>query len=194
VNAPLPNERCRIFDRGSSRPTASAPVSGRAFDLVLDRHEEMDPPAKSIESSHREEESAHSKLAATSGNELRPFFPRMQDFGPLLDRSRQGFRQAGRSSREPKPGTSAWRTRSANSCICSVSRLTILILTPSGGTLRRSASRDRLMNERRSAHREPLHHRGPQAVVVAAGDLGPPVAALFLYASPLRSLPAEVLP
>ena len=35
------------------------------------------------------------QIGRNEWNELRPFFPRMQDFGPLLDRYVRGFQRAG---------------------------------------------------------------------------------------------------
>jgi len=70
------------------------PFQDDAFDLVLDRHEEMNPdevhrvlaPGGTVYTQ---------QIGRNEWNELRPFFPRMQDFGPLLDRYVRGFRRAG---------------------------------------------------------------------------------------------------
>ncbi len=70
------------------------PFQDGAFDLVLDRHEEMDPSEV-----HRVLTPGGrvftQQIGRNEWSELRPFFPRMQDFGPLLDRYARGFRQAG---------------------------------------------------------------------------------------------------
>ncbi|HWM52230.1 MAG TPA: class I SAM-dependent methyltransferase [Thermoplasmata archaeon] len=70
------------------------PFPDGAFDLVLDRHEEMDPSEvhRVLAPGGRV---CTQQVGRNEWNELRPFFPRMQDFGPLLDRYTQGFRQAG---------------------------------------------------------------------------------------------------
>ena len=70
------------------------PFQDGVFDLVIDRHEELDP-----DEVHRVLEPGGLVLTQQIGRnewtELRPFFPRMQDFGPLLDQYTRGFRHAG---------------------------------------------------------------------------------------------------
>src|SRR5256712_5203178 len=95
VNAPIAKRA--LSDRRIEVVRAHSlylPFQDGAFDFVLDRHEEMDP------------DEVHRVLAPggmvytqqvgrNEWNELRPFFPRMQDFGPLLDRYVRGFQRAG---------------------------------------------------------------------------------------------------
>jgi len=91
VNAPIAKRRLSWLEIEVVRAhSLRLPFQGEAFDLVLDRHEELDPNEV-----HRVLRRGGSLLTQQIGqnewNELRPFFPRMQDFGPLLDRYVSGF-------------------------------------------------------------------------------------------------------
>ena len=95
VNAPIAKRA--LSDRRIEVVRAHSlylPFQDGAFDLVLDRHEEMDP-----EEVHRVLAPGGmvytQQIGRNEWNELRPFFPRMQDFGLLLDRYVRGFQRAG---------------------------------------------------------------------------------------------------
>ncbi len=95
VNAPIAKRRLSPLGVEVLRAQSlHLPFRDGVFDLVLDRHEEMDP--KEV---HRVLEPGGSVLTQQVGrnewNELRQHFPRMQDFGPLFDQYARGFRQAG---------------------------------------------------------------------------------------------------
>jgi len=70
------------------------PFRNGAFALVLNRHEELDPaevgrvlaPGGTV---------LTQQVGRDDWKELRSFFPRMQDFGPLLERNAAGFREVG---------------------------------------------------------------------------------------------------
>src|SRR5207245_9212058 len=70
------------------------PFQDVVFDVVIDRHEELN-----TDEVQRVLEPGGLVLTQQVGRnewtELRPFFPRMQDFGPLLDQYTRGFRHAG---------------------------------------------------------------------------------------------------
>jgi len=95
VNAPLAKRRLSRLEVDVVRAhSLRLPFHSGAFDLVLDRHEELDPNEV-----HRVLRRGGSLLTQQIGEnewiELRPFFPRMQDFGPLLDRYVSGLQQTG---------------------------------------------------------------------------------------------------
>jgi len=70
------------------------PFHDSVFDLVLDRHEEMNP--NEVDRVLTSGGSVFTQqIGRNEWNELRPFFPRMQDLGPLLNRYARGFQQAG---------------------------------------------------------------------------------------------------
>lgn len=65
-----------------------------AFDLVLDRHEELDPAEVArvlAPGGHLLTQQVHSD----NWKELRAFFPRMAEFGPHFERYQDGFRAGG---------------------------------------------------------------------------------------------------
>lgn len=70
------------------------PFQDGAFDLVLNRHEELDPaevgrvlrPGGSV---------LTRQVGRNDWQELRPSLPRMQDFGPLFEEYASGFQEAG---------------------------------------------------------------------------------------------------
>ncbi len=72
----------------------SLPFRDAAFNLVLNRHEELDPsevarvlgPGGVV---------LTQQVGRSQWRELRGFFPRMADAGPLFERYRDGFRQRG---------------------------------------------------------------------------------------------------
>jgi SAM-dependent methyltransferase len=96
-NAPLANDRLRGI--GCSVVMAHSlrlPFRDGAFSLVLNRHEELNP----IEVARvlaREGRVFTQQVGRRNWIELRAFFPRMQDFGPLFEAYRRGFEAAGLS-------------------------------------------------------------------------------------------------
>lgn len=70
------------------------PFRGGAFDLVLNRHEELDPAevARVVRPGGRV---LTQQIGREWWRELREFFPRMEDFGDLFDRYRSGLRASG---------------------------------------------------------------------------------------------------
>ena len=95
VNAPIAKRRLSRLEIEVIRARSlRLPLQSEVFDLVLDRHEELDP-----DEVHRVLRRGGSLLTQQIGqnewNELRPFFPRMQDFGPLRDQYVSGLRQTG---------------------------------------------------------------------------------------------------
>lgn len=69
------------------------PFRDASFELVLDRHEELDPPevARILKDGGRV---LTQQVGRRNWDELRAFFPRMRDFGPLFDVYRRGFEEA----------------------------------------------------------------------------------------------------
>ena len=112
------------------------PFRDGAFDLVLDRHEEMDPSEV-----HRVLAPGGTVFTQQVGRneweELRPFFPRMRDFGPLLDRYVQGFRQAGMivARAETRDMRVAYRGLGELVCLLCISPWTIPDFDPLGQDL-----------------------------------------------------------
>lgn len=95
VNAPIAKRRLSPLEiEVVHAHSLRLPFQTGSFDLVLDRHEELDP-----NEIHRVLRRGGLVLTQQIGQnewkELRPFFPRMQDSGPLLDRYVSGLRQTG---------------------------------------------------------------------------------------------------
>ena len=70
------------------------PFADEAFDLVLNRHEELDPAEVArvlAPGGHLLTQQVHDD----NWKELRTFFPRMTDFGPLFQRYQDGLRASG---------------------------------------------------------------------------------------------------
>lgn len=70
------------------------PFASQAFDLVLDRHEELDPAeiARVLAPGGRV---LTQQVRPGNWRELRAFFPRMTDFGQHFERYQDGFRASG---------------------------------------------------------------------------------------------------
>lgn len=95
VNAPIAKKR--LFPLGVEVVHAHSlhlPLRNEWFDLVLNRHEELDPGEVSrvVVPGGR---LLTQQVGRNEWKELRPFFPRMQDFGPLFESYVSGFRDAG---------------------------------------------------------------------------------------------------
>src|SRR5881628_3476580 len=133
----LPNVRCRICGSRWFALTASTSHSGMARSTSSSIGTRRWIPAKSIESSHREE-----RFSRNEWDELRPFFPRMQDFGPLLDRYVQGFRQAGMTvaRAETRDMRVAYRGLGELVCLLCISPWTIPDFDPLGAGSRPAPS------------------------------------------------------
>ena len=95
VNAPVAYRRLRPLDvrlvRAQSR---RLPFRDRAFDLVLDRHEELDPAevARVLQPGGRV---VTQQVGPDDWPELRKHVPRMTDFGDIYAEYTQGFVAAG---------------------------------------------------------------------------------------------------
>lgn len=95
VNAPVAAQR--LSQHGIHVVRASSlqlPFRDGRFDLVLNRHEELDPPDTArvvAPGGHVLTQQVHPE----DWKELRAFFPRMTDFGPHFDLYRTGFEAAG---------------------------------------------------------------------------------------------------
>ena len=70
------------------------PFADGSFELVLSRHEELDC-AEVARVLRRGGHVLTQQVGRTNWDELREFFPRMVDFGPLFERYREGFISAG---------------------------------------------------------------------------------------------------
>ena len=70
------------------------PFAGGSFDLVLNRHEELEPAevARVIAPNGR---ILTQQVARSNWQELRHYFPRMHDFGPFFERYQEGLRNGG---------------------------------------------------------------------------------------------------
>ena len=95
VNAPIAAGRLALQGasvvRGKSR---RSPFRDGAFGLVLNRHEELDPAevARVLAPGGRV---LTQQVGRDNWRELRAYFPRMADFGPLFEEYRAGFEAAG---------------------------------------------------------------------------------------------------
>ena len=106
VNAPLAARQLRPLGAGVLWCSAlSLPLAGESFELVLDRHEALEPAEVA-------------RVLAPGGmvltqqvwdyaNELTRFFPRRPDFGDHFHQYQQGFRAAGLEVVDAR--THAWR-------------------------------------------------------------------------------------
>jgi len=95
VNAPVAAKR--LGARGIPVVRANSlrlPFRDEQFDLVLNRHEELDPAdtARVVAAGGRV---LTQQVHPDDWKELRDFFPRMTDFGPHFDLYREGFERAG---------------------------------------------------------------------------------------------------
>jgi len=97
VNAPIAAKRLSPLGVATVRcQSMTLPFRSSIFELVLNRHEELDPwevvrllaPGGRI---------LTQQVGRNNWRELRRFFPRMSDFGPLFERYIAGFRAAGLS-------------------------------------------------------------------------------------------------
>lgn len=70
------------------------PFLDEAFDLVLNRHEELDP-AEVVRVLARGGHLLTQQVHPDNWKELRAFFPRMTDFGPHFERYQDGFHAGG---------------------------------------------------------------------------------------------------
>jgi SAM-dependent methyltransferase len=70
------------------------PFADGSFDLVLNRHEELEP-AEVARTLARGGRVLTQQVGRSNWCELRGFFPRMSDFGPLLELYQRGFSTAG---------------------------------------------------------------------------------------------------
>jgi len=95
VNAPLAAVRLRphgivVVQSGSLR----LPFRDAVFDVVLNRHEELEA-SEVARVLALEGTILTQQVGRNQWHELRTFFPRMQDFGDLFDRYRNGFQASG---------------------------------------------------------------------------------------------------
>ena len=95
VNAPLAAARLRphgvaVVQCGSLR----LPFRNAVFDVVLNRHEELEP-SEVARVLALEGTILTQQVGRNQWHELRTFFPRMQDFGDLFDRYRNGLQASG---------------------------------------------------------------------------------------------------
>jgi SAM-dependent methyltransferase len=95
VNAPIARSRLSPLRVEVARAhSLHLPFRNDAFDLVLNRHEELDPaemgrvlaPGGVL---------LTQQVGRNDWKELRTFIPRMQEFGPLFERYVSGFERAG---------------------------------------------------------------------------------------------------
>jgi SAM-dependent methyltransferase len=92
VNAPVAAARLRPHGIAVVRcGSLQLPFRAATFDLVLNRHEELDP-AEVARVVSRGGRVLTQQIGRNWWRELRAFFPRMQDFGDLFRRYERGFR------------------------------------------------------------------------------------------------------
>jgi SAM-dependent methyltransferase len=94
VNAPVAARRLRTLGGDVVRCRSLAlPFAGASFDLVLDRHEELEPVevARVLAPGGR----VLTQQVWNDMNELSRYFPRRSDFGDHFNGYQQGFRDAG---------------------------------------------------------------------------------------------------
>jgi len=72
------------------------PLRDSSVDIVLNRHEELDP-AEVARILRARGSVLTQQIGQDRWRELRPFFPRMQDFGDLFHQYRRGFEESGLS-------------------------------------------------------------------------------------------------
>lgn len=94
-NVPVAARRLQPFGAHVVHANSLAlPFTLEAFDLVLNRHEELDPAEVArvlAPGGHVLTQQVHSD----NWKELRTFFPRMTDWGPLFERYQDGLRAGG---------------------------------------------------------------------------------------------------
>ena len=93
----VPVASARLAAMGAQVVHASSlhlPFDAGAFDLVLNRHEELDPAevARVLSPGGR---FLTQQVGSDNWRELGDYFPRMTDFGPLFELYRQGLRESG---------------------------------------------------------------------------------------------------
>lgn len=94
-NVPVAARRLRAFGaRVVHAHSLTLPFAHEVFDLVLNRHEELDPAevARVLAPGGRV---LTQQVRSDNWKELRAFFPRMTDFGPHFERYQDGFRASG---------------------------------------------------------------------------------------------------
>ena len=97
VNAPIAAKRLSPLGVATVRSrSANLPFRSGVFELVLNRHEELDPleVARVLAPRGR---ILIQQVGRNNWRELRRFFPRMSDFGPLFEKYIAGFQAAGLS-------------------------------------------------------------------------------------------------
>jgi len=95
VNAPVAARRLGALGVDVVRcRSLRLPFRDASFELVLDRHEDLDPSevARVLAPGGRV---LTQQVGRSDWTELRRFFPRMRDFGSLLEEYQKGFREAG---------------------------------------------------------------------------------------------------
>lgn len=95
VNVPIAAQRLRPHGIGVVRASSmQLPFRAEGFDLVLNRHEELDPGevARVVASGGR---LLTQQVGRNRWRELREFFPRMQDVGDLFHRYEEGLTASG---------------------------------------------------------------------------------------------------
>lgn len=95
VNAPIAKRRLSPLGVEVVRAQSlRLPFRDGAFDLVLDRHEELEP--REVQRILRPGGVVLTQqIGRNEWHELRPFFPRMQDSGPLFEQYVSGLEEAG---------------------------------------------------------------------------------------------------
>jgi len=95
VNAPIAAARLRPRGIAVVRcGSLQLPFRPASFDLVLNRHEELDP-AEVARVITFDGSVLTQQVGSSRWRELRPFFPRMQDFGDLFHRYEHGLETSG---------------------------------------------------------------------------------------------------
>src|SRR5207302_448223 len=95
VNAPIAAARLRPRGIAVVRcGSLQLPFRLASFDLVLNRHEELDP-AEVARVITFDGSVLTQQVGSSRWRELRPFFPRMQDFGDLFHRYEHGLQTSG---------------------------------------------------------------------------------------------------
>lgn len=138
VNDPIAAKRLSPLGIGVVQAHSLAlPFRDGAFELVLSRHEELDP-AEVARVLSPNGTALTQQVGANDWRELRAFLPRMQDFGDLFQGYRDGFRAAGlRIVRARAHDTTvAYRGLGEVVFMLCVSPWTIPAFDPLGGDLR----------------------------------------------------------
>jgi SAM-dependent methyltransferase len=95
VNAPIAHRRLAPLGVHVVRcRSLQLPFAGGSFDLVIDRHEELDP-AEVARVLARGGRAVTQQVGAENWRELRDHFPRRTDFGDIRGEYSRGFVQAG---------------------------------------------------------------------------------------------------